>query len=55
MYIGLHVKYPLFLADFNETLTFWTDILKILKISNFVKIRSVVAELFQVDGQTRRS
>jgi len=22
MYIGLHVKYPLFLLDFNETLNF---------------------------------
>jgi len=31
MYIGLHVKYPLFLSDFNETLTFST---KFRKISN---------------------
>ena len=25
MYKGLHVKYPLFLLDFNESLLFWTD------------------------------
>jgi len=25
MYIGLHVKYALFLSDFNDTWTFWTD------------------------------
>jgi hypothetical protein len=25
IYIGLHVKYPLFLSDFNETWTFSTD------------------------------
>jgi hypothetical protein len=25
MYIGLHVKYPLFLLEFNDTLIFLTD------------------------------
>jgi hypothetical protein len=29
--IGLHVKYSLFMSDFNETLIFSTDLLKILK------------------------
>jgi len=29
MYIGFHVKYPLFLSD-NETCIFWTDFRKIL-------------------------
>jgi hypothetical protein len=29
--VGLHVKHPLFLSDFNETLIFSTDFLKILK------------------------
>jgi len=24
MYIGIHVKYPLFLFDFNGTSIFWT-------------------------------
>ena len=31
MYIDLHVKYPLFLSDFNETLIFSTDFQKMLK------------------------
>jgi hypothetical protein len=31
MYIGLHVKYPLFLLGFNETWKFSTDIPEILK------------------------
>jgi len=31
MYIGLHVNYPWFLSDFNETLIFWTHLWKILK------------------------
>ena len=31
MYIGLHVRYPLFLSDFNETRIFSTVIRKILK------------------------
>jgi len=31
MYIGLHVQYPLFLLDFNETWIFTADVHKILK------------------------
>jgi len=29
MCIGLHVKYPLFLPDFNETWIFWTVFRKV--------------------------
>jgi hypothetical protein len=43
MYIGLHVKYPLYLSDFNETWIFSTK---------FHEIRAVGAELFHADGQT---
>jgi hypothetical protein len=28
---GIHVKYPLFLSDFNETWNIWTDFRKILQ------------------------
>ena len=49
MHIGLHVKYPLFMSDFNETLIFWTEFQKIL-ISNFMKGHPVEAELLHVDG-----
>jgi hypothetical protein len=31
VYIGLHVKYPLLLSDFNETWIYFTDFQKILK------------------------
>jgi hypothetical protein len=40
MYIGLHVKYPLFLSDFNET--------------GQIFEKYVGAELFHADGQTDR-
>jgi hypothetical protein len=39
MYIGLHVKYPLFLSDFNENLYFLYRFSKNPQISNFMKIR----------------
>ena len=38
MYIGLHVKYRLFLSDFNETLMFSTDFQKNTQISNFISL-----------------
>ena len=52
MYISLHVKYTLFLSDFNANWIFSTDFRKILKTSNFMKIRPVRAELFHADRRT---
>ena len=46
MYIGLHVKYRLFLSDFLDLF------LQNTPISNFKKIRPVGAELFHADGRT---
>jgi len=54
MYIGLHVKYRLFLSDFSETRIFQTDFSKNPEISNFMKIRQVRAKLFHMHGQTDR-
>jgi len=51
MYIVLHVKYPLFLSDLNET--FLTDIRKTLHVPNFMKIRVKGTKLFHADEQTR--
>jgi len=52
MYIGLHVKYRLFLLDFNETRIFIDSLSKTTPISNFMKIHPVGAELFYADGRT---
>jgi len=57
MYIGLHVKYPLFLSDFNDT-CISRHIFENDKISNFMKIRPVGVKLFHAkrwtDGQRDR-
>ena len=53
MYIGLHVKYPLLLSDFNEILIFPTFSKKNPLLQNFMKIRQVGAELFHADGERR--
>ena len=52
MYISLHVKYRLFLYDFNGTRIFVTVFLKSTQISNFVKIHPAGAESFHADGRT---
>jgi hypothetical protein len=55
MYIGLHVKCPLFLSDFNETWIFWTGFRR--KLKNQISWKSVQWEpSFSVwkDGRTER-
>ena len=48
-----YVKCPLFLLDFNQTQIFLIDFSKYTEVSYFMKMHSVVAELFQwVDGWT---
>ena len=47
--IGLHVKYPVFLPDFNEIQILSTDFRKI--ISN-INLHAVRTELVHEDGQT---
>jgi len=52
MYIGFHVKYPLFLSDFYQTRIF-SKIFEKKKLKHIsYKIRLVGAELFHADGQT---
>ena len=52
MYVGLHVKYPLFLSDFNKTCVFSIDFRKKVQILNFIKIRQAAANFFHADRQT---
>jgi hypothetical protein len=50
IYIGVHVKYRLFLSDFNEHCIFQTVFFsKKTQISNFVKISPMRGELFHAD------
>jgi ABC-type uncharacterized transport system permease subunit len=52
VYIGLRVKYRLFLSGFNENWIFSTVLRKVLKCKNLMKIRPVGDELFYADGRT---
>jgi hypothetical protein len=52
MYIGFHVKYPLFLSDFNEIWIFFDAFSKNTQIQIFMKIRPLGAELFHADRET---
>jgi len=54
MYIGVHVKYLLFLSDFDETRIFSTYFRSIPKYQISWEIRPEGAELFHSDGQTDR-
>jgi hypothetical protein len=47
-------SYLLFLSDCNETRIFFKDFRKKAKISTFIKIRPVGAELFRAVGRTER-
>jgi hypothetical protein len=53
IHTGLHLKYPLFLFDFNETGIFSPVIFLNHQISNFMKIRPVGAEMFHAEGKER--
>ena len=48
----LHVKYPLFLSNFNKTWIFSTEGRKKAQMSNFIKICPVGKEIFHADGRT---
>jgi hypothetical protein len=52
MYIGLHVKYPLFLSDVNETIIISAGFGKNTQIINLMKIHPVGAEMSHVERRT---
>jgi len=52
MYVGLHVKCPFLLSEFNETLNFIDRFFKNNQAPNFMKIRPVGSELFYADDRT---
>jgi len=53
MYVGFHVKYPLFFFDFNKSVISSTAVFFLnSQIPNFMKIRLVEDELIHSDRQT---
>jgi hypothetical protein len=54
MYICLHLKYLLFVSDFNETQIYSDRFSKNTLISNLMKMRPVGGELLHGDGRTDR-
>ena len=50
MFIGLHVKYRLFLSDLKEAFVFSTDFRKKYSNKIFMKICPVGVEWFPADG-----
>jgi hypothetical protein len=50
LFIGLRVRYPILLSDFNWNLNFLDRLLKIPRYQICCKIRPVAAELFHADG-----
>jgi len=54
MSVDLHVKCPLFLSDWNKSLSFLARFSNSTEISNLMKIRPVGAELFHADRRTDR-
>ena len=52
MFIGLHVKHPLYLLDVHKPSILSTDIPKILKHKNLMKFCPVGSEMFYADEQT---
>jgi hypothetical protein len=47
MHVGFHVKYPLFVLDFNENLKFLDRFLESTPVEILMKIRRVAAVSFQ--------
>ena len=51
MYIGRNVKCPLFLSEFNESWIFLDRFSIDSQVPNFMKIRTIGAELFRAGGR----
>jgi hypothetical protein len=54
LYTSLHVRYPFFLSDSDETFNILHKFSENNRIPNYMKTSPVVAEMFHADGQTDR-